>query len=228
MDVLAVDRLVGPREHVREHHAREAGGDDVEELRARAEPPRGGERLEHRGPEERARREERDVLERVHGVVPERSLVEVRQVPEVEVDRPQRPGHERVGEHAQPVNPLVGEERTKQRARQPGDDRQRRELSEQHVLRHVHEEELLLAPRVERREERKGDERQADPERPAAPGGDGRSATRERPCAAVIEEAAEGDGDDCERIERPARQQREVLVGAAVSEDHSAENRLAA
>ena len=167
------------------------------------------------------------MLEGVDGVVPERGLVEVRQVPEVEVHRPQRPGHERVGEHAQPVNPLVGEQRTKQRARQPGDDGQRRELPEQHVLRHVHEEELLLAPRVEGREERKGDERQAEPERPAAPGGDGRSATRERPRTAVVEEAGEGDGDDCERIERPARQQREVLVGAAVSEDHSAENRLA-
>ena len=119
-------------------------------------------------------------------------------------------------EHAERVNPVVGEQRTEQRARQPGDDRQRRELAEQHVLRHVHEEELLLAPRIERREERERDQPETHTERPAAPGGDGRATTGERPCAPVVEERSENDGEEGERIERPARQHRELVVGAPV------------
>ena len=158
----------------------------------------------------------------MHDLVPERRLVEERQVPEIEVHGPQRPRDHRMSEHAERVNPVVGEQRAEQRARQPGDDRQRRQLPEQNVLRHVHEEELLLAPRIERREERDRDQAEADAERPAAPAGDRAPAAGERVRAAVVGERGEGDRDDGERIERPARQHRQVVVGAPVSEDHSA------
>ena len=45
---------------------------------------------------------------------------------------------------------------------------------------------------------------------------------RERVRAAVVGERGERDGDGGERIERPARQHRQIVVGAPVSEDHSA------
>ena len=128
----------------------------------------------------------------MHDVVAERRLVEERQVPEIEVHGPQRPRDHGMREHAERVNPVVGEQRTEQRPRQPGDDRQRRELAEQHVLRHVHEEELLLTPRIERREERERDQAETHAERPAAPGGDGRPTTGERPRAAVVERTRRG------------------------------------
>ena len=49
-----------------------------------------GQRLEHGRPDQHAAGEEEHVLERVHDVVVQRRLVEERQVPDVEVDRPER------------------------------------------------------------------------------------------------------------------------------------------
>ena len=142
--VPAVRRPVRPSEHVREDHAREARDDDVEELRARSEPLRSRQRLEHGSPEKRAGSEERCVLERVDPVVGERRLVEVRQVPEVERHRPERQSDERVREHAEALDDPVLENRSEERAGQAGDDQDRRHLAEEDVLCHVDEEELLL------------------------------------------------------------------------------------
>ena len=51
----------------------------------------------------------------VDGVVVQRRLVGERRVPEVEVERPQRARHHRVGEHPQAVEQLDAQDRRDQR-----------------------------------------------------------------------------------------------------------------
>ena len=86
-------------------------------------------------------------------------------MPDVEVDRPDRQRDERMGEHAQPLD-ARGSASTGRRIGpgQPGDEAERREVAEDHVLQHVDEEEVLLAERVDRRVEREHDERDPGPE----------------------------------------------------------------
>ena len=127
-----------------------------------------------------------------------------------------------MGEHAQPLHPVVGEQRPEQRAREAGDDRERCELADQHVLHHVYEEELLLSPGVDRREKRQREQHEAGAKRHTAPRGDRRSALRKRVGTPVVEERRPRDGEERERVERPARQQREVVRAARVSENHAA------
>ena len=89
--VERVEDGVRPDEDVAEHGRDDADDGDVAELRARAEPLRHRHRLEHGQSTSGSRRvKKHDVLERVHGVVPQRRLVEERQVPHVEVERPER------------------------------------------------------------------------------------------------------------------------------------------
>jgi len=146
------------------------------------------------------------VLEGVHGVVVERRLVEKRQVPGVEADRPHGQRDERVRQDAQRVDDA--EDRAQHRPRQPRDEAEGREVAEDHVLEHVREEELLLAEGVERRGEREDDEGDPEPEEAAAPAGHGRTAASERAGAARVEDAGEHGGRELERVERPAREQR--------------------
>ena len=80
-------------------------------------------------------------------------------MPEVEIDRPQRQRDQRMGEHTQPFDHAQRKDRPQDLSRHPDDEAERREIAEQHVLHHVHEEEVLLAERVDRRVEREHDER---------------------------------------------------------------------
>ena len=128
----------------------QSDGDDVAHLPAGAEPRRRRQRLEYRRPHQAAAAEHQEVLERVHGAVAERRLVHERQVPEIEVERPDRQRNERVGQIAEPLCGLVGEHRPEHRPGQAGDEAERRQVAEDHVLAHVNEEEILLAELVDR------------------------------------------------------------------------------
>ena len=110
-----------------------------------------------------AGREEADVLERVHRRVADGGLVQERQVPDVEVDRPERQRHRGVGEHAQALDGAEREQRPQHRPGEAGEQAERREVADQDVLEHVEAEELLLADRGDRRGE--GEQEQDDPER---------------------------------------------------------------
>ena len=122
--VRALARRVDPEEDVAaededvaEDGAREAHGDDVAQAREVAEPGRLGQRPEQRHPHVEAARHEAEVLQRVDGVVMHGALVEVGHVPQVEVQRPQGEGDERVGEHAQSVEEARSAARARARAR---------------------------------------------------------------------------------------------------------------
>ena len=114
--IHAVDRLAGPDEDVAENRLEQADGDDVAELRRGAEPRRPGQHLDHRRPHERAGREEAEVLERVDGVVTDRTLVEKRDVPDVEVQRPERQARRAVSERPR-RRPGEREQRPQERSR---------------------------------------------------------------------------------------------------------------
>ena len=118
-----------------------------------------GQRLEHGLPDQAAAGKEEKVLEGVDARVVQGSVVEERDVPEVEIDRPDRKRDERMREHAERLDPLDREDGPQDRPGQPGDKAQRREVADDHVLEHVHEEEVLLAQRVDRRVERQHDKR---------------------------------------------------------------------
>ena len=66
------------------------------------------------------------MLERVHAVMPDSRLVQEREMPDVEVHRPERQGDERIGEEAQAIE--VRERRPQDRPRQPCEERERREV----------------------------------------------------------------------------------------------------
>ena len=100
----------------------------------------------------------------MHRRVMERSVVEERDMPEVEVGRPHRQRDERVREHTQALDELELQHRTQDRPRQPDHEAQRREVAQDDVLEHVHEEEMLLAEVVDRRVEREDDEPDSRPE----------------------------------------------------------------
>ena len=69
-----------------------------------------------------------------------RRLVEDRDVPDVEVDRPERQRDQRMGEVAQPVEPADREQRLQQRPGQAEHDQERPQVAHQQVLDHVGEE----------------------------------------------------------------------------------------
>ena len=177
--------------------------DDVADLPAGTEPLGRRQRLEHRRPHQAAAAEHQEVLERVNAAVMQRRLVEDRQVPEVEVDRPDRERHERVGEEAEPVDRLQREHGPEHGPRQPGDEAERRQVAEDHVLAHVDEEEVLLAELVDRRVERDHDERDPEPEEELPTLRDRQAAARERARAAQIEDRDDERRHDLERLQVP-------------------------
>ena len=96
-------------------------------------------------------------------VVVQRRRVQERDVPHVEIDRPDRQRDQRMREKTQPIDRPQREHRPEHRPGQAGDEAQRCEIAEQDVLEHVHEEEVLFAecgtarrhgPRHSRHEER--------------------------------------------------------------------------
>ena len=111
-------------------------------------------------------------------------------------------------EDAQPLDHLEAQHRAQDLAGQPEHEAERREVAEDHVLRHVEEEEVLLAERVDRRVEREHDERDPGPEHPPAPARHRAALPGERPAARVVEERRDDRGDDLERLERPGREER--------------------
>ena len=123
-----------------------------------------------------------------------------------------------MGEEAQGPNRPHGQERSQERARQPGDDAQRPEVAEQEVLDHVERKRLLLAEGRDRRDERDGDERDAEAEHERAPARHGRAAPRERPGPPGVEQRTQYQRDELERLEGPRR-------GGRVGEQHRAECR---
>ena len=100
------------------------------------------------------------------------------------------------------------EHRPEDRAAQAEDEEERSQVAEQQVLGHVHEEELLLAEGVERRDQ--GDEHEGEPgaEADDAPALYRRSALSQRPDPPDVEEPDGERRHDLERLEGPARQQR--------------------
>ena len=67
-----------------------------------------------------------------------------------------------------------------ERAGEPGEQAERREIAEQEVLRHVEREELLLADGRDRRRDRDDEERDPEREERDAPAGNRLPAARER------------------------------------------------
>ena len=149
------------------------------------------------------------MLERVHDVVVQRRLVQERQVPDVEVERPQRQCNQRVPEHAQAPDHGQRQHRAQDRPRQARDHEQRREVADDDVLDHVDEEELLLAEGVDRRHHDEEEECQPAPEAPHAPARHGLAALGERADAAVVEDSYQRQTRELDRVERPAGQRRD-------------------
>jgi hypothetical protein len=105
------------------------------------------------------------VLERVHGAVLHRRLVERRDVPEREVRCPDGKRHERVREDAQPHHAGEREHRPEQRAGEAGEQAERGQVADEQVLDHVEREELPLHLRDRRGD---GHEEQRDPSEKSA------------------------------------------------------------
>ena len=82
------------------------------------------------------------MLEGMDARVVQRRLVHERDVPEHKVVSPERQGHRRMGQKAEAVDPVEAQQRLKHRPRQPDHEAERREIADQDVLEHVHEEEL--------------------------------------------------------------------------------------
>ena len=139
------------------------------------------------------------------GVVVQGGLVEHREVPEVEVHRPDRQRDERVGEEPEAVDRLQREHGPQHGPCQAGDEAERREVAEQHVLAHVDEEEVLLAELVDRRVERDHDERDPEPEEELPPSRHRQPAAREVPRPAQVEHRDDERRDELERLEVPGR-----------------------
>ena len=108
------------------------------------------------------------MLQRVDGVVAQRGLVEHRQVPDVEVERPGHDRHDGMGEHAQAPGDRIAQHRGQQRAGQAQHDQQRGDVADQQVLDHVGDEQLV-GERVDRRAQGEGEHDQPGARsRPAA------------------------------------------------------------
>ena len=146
------------------------------------------------------------MLERVHGVVVERRVVQERHVPEVEVDGPDRQRDERVRQHAQAFDDAELEHRPQDRPAQTRDEAERREVADDHVLQHVHEEEVLLAELVDRRVEREYDEGDPAPERDLPPDRDRLAPPGERARAPEIERGGDHGRQQLKGLEAHGRE----------------------
>ena len=152
-------------------------------------------------PDERPCDEPAGVLEVVQLRMAERGVVERGDVPDREVQRPERERRppaasatceERADAAApreRPEHRAPAAGRTTQRPAHRDDEQRRRDVADQHVLRHVRREQAVVREPVERREER--DERHGEPEREerdAVPAGEVGAAARTEPQTALPEE----------------------------------------
>ena len=141
------------------------------------------------------------MFERVHRVVAHGCVVEVREMPHVQVHRPQRQRDQRIGEEAQVV-----EESERRPQDRPGQAREKckwREISQQDVLQHVKAEELL-AERVHRADERDQEDRDSGREEGDPPDGNRYPPGAPCPHAAGIEDCQHSGRHDLQRVESPA------------------------
>ena len=145
------------------------------------------------------------MLERVHGRVCDGRLVEHRQVPEVQVRRPERQRDGGVREHPQPLDRPQREQRPQDRAGEPGEEAERREVADQDVLQHVEAEELLLADRRDRRGEGEHEQRNPEREQQDPPERQGRAAAPQRSRPHRIGHRRDRHRRELQRIDRPAR-----------------------
>ena len=113
------------------------------------------------------------MLERVNRRRSIGGVIQRRDVPEEEVERPQRQGDGGVGEDAEAVEDGDREDRLQQRAGQAEHQQQGRDVAEQQVLDHV-DDHQLLGDVADRRDQRHRDRQQARGEAGLAPEGDGR------------------------------------------------------
>ena len=113
-------------------------------------------------------------------------------------------------QHAEGARRAHVQQGLQHRAGEPEDDEQRRDVADHDVLDHVHEQELLLADRVDRRDEHEDEEAEAGSVAPPAPGCGRRAAGCERVDAAVVGVPEEREARELDRIERPARQRRDL------------------
>jgi hypothetical protein len=139
------------------------------------------------------------VLEGVNRVVPQSSLVEEGQVPDVEVGGPQGQGDERVREHAETPHRPHGKQRPQDRAGETGDDAERREVAEEQVLDHV-KRERLQGQLLERPSERDDEQDDSEPEEDRLPGGQRRTAAAQAPHAECVEKRTDRDRQQLERV----------------------------
>ncbi len=203
MHVPGIEDRARPDEHVAEDGVDEPHDDDVADLPACPEPLRCRKRLEHRRPHQAPAAEHQEVLERVNAAVMQCRLVEHGQMPEVEVHGPDRQRHERMGEEAEPVDRLQREHGPEHGPGQAGDEAERRQVAEDHVLAHVDEEEVLLAELVHRGVERDHDEGDPEPEQELPARRHRPAAARERARPAQVEHRHEQRRHDLQRLEVP-------------------------
>ena len=137
---------------------------DVGRLGGAAEPGRARQRLDHGGPHQDPGPEEAEVLEGVESGVVDGGLVEAREVPGEEDDRPDRQSHQGMGEDPESADHGQRENRAEDGTGQAEHDRQGRQVPEHQVLDHVHVEEVALADRVDRRDQRSRQQQQAEVE----------------------------------------------------------------
>ena len=95
-------------------------------------------------------------------------VVDRRDVPEEEVDRPQRQRHRRVGEDPEAVEDADREDRLQQRPGQPEHEQQGGDVADQQVLGHVGDHQLV-GDVTDRREQGDRDHEQAGGEADLAP-----------------------------------------------------------
>ena len=130
-------------------------------------------------------------------------LVEERQVPEIEIRRPDRQRHDRVREHAQALDGPEREQRPQHRPREPGEQAERCEVADHDVLEHVEAEELLLADRSDRGGEREQEQHDPQPEEEDPVAGHRRPAATQGASPHRVRDRSEQDGRELQRVESP-------------------------
>ncbi len=211
MTVDGVERGVRPDEDVAEHRLDEADGRDVPEFPPRPEPLRRRQRLDDGLPHQAPAREEHEVLERMDRVVVQRGVVQVRDVPDIEVHGPDRERDQGMREKAQPLDRAQCQHRPQHLTRQPEHEEERCKVADQHVLRHVQEEEVLFAELVDRRVESEHDQPDAGPEAHLAPRGHRPATPGKRARPPQVQDRGERRREHLERFEAPRTEKRRRL-----------------
>ena len=141
--VVLVKGEVRPHENVSKHGCRESNRDRVDDLPAGGEPGRRRERPENGHPHQHSEPKEHAVLKTVHCGPSVRGVIENRQVPDEEVDGPERVGNEWIREDLKPTEESNRQDRLHDRACQTENQKQRRDIADDQVLDHVGDDQLF-------------------------------------------------------------------------------------